>query len=67
MLYAASYFIVPLQIPAILQFVLINLFTFAACFVLYEFVIKRSIVLRPLFGLKIRVKQKLELKTQEIH
>lgn len=64
MLFGASYLIIPLQMPVFLQFVLINLITFVGCFVLYEFVIKRSIVLRPLFGLKIKLKPKLELQKQ---
>ncbi|WP_421919561.1 acyltransferase family protein [Marinifilum sp.] len=64
MLYGAAYLILPLQMPAILNFVLINVITFAGCFVLYEFVIKRSIILRPLFGLKISVKRKVELELQ---
>ncbi|PXY02303.1 acyltransferase [Marinifilum breve] len=64
MLFGASYLIIPLQMPVFLQFVLINLITFVGCFALYEFVIKRSIVLRPLFGLKIKLKPKLELQKQ---
>lgn len=63
-LYAASYIILPMQMPVIIKFITINLLTFIGCFAMYEFVIKRSIILRPLFGLKISMKSKpkVELK-----
>ncbi|GAB7087487.1 hypothetical protein JCM15579A_15910 [Marinifilum fragile] len=64
MLYGASYLILPLQMPAFLNFVIINLITFIGCFALYELVIKRSIILRPLFGLKTNLKNNPALKLQ---
>ncbi|MDQ2178073.1 acyltransferase [Marinifilum sp. D714] len=63
-LYAASYLILPLGMPAFLNFVIINLITLIGCFALYELVIKRNIILRPLFGLKINLKNKPALKLQ---
>ncbi len=51
-LYLASYFIIPVDIPAGLQFVLILLITFTGSFALYELIIRRIKLLRPLFGLK---------------
>jgi hypothetical protein len=53
-LYLGSYLIVPVEIPALIKLFLITAFTFAACFIFYEFVVRRIKVLRPLFGLKNR-------------
>ena len=55
-LYAGASLILPLEIPAILQFLAIVAFTFAGCFLIYEFIIRRIGFLRPLFGLKIKKK-----------
>ena len=51
-LYLGSYFIMPLEVPVILKFVLVIIFTFAGSFIFYEFVIRRIWFIRPLFGLK---------------
>jgi glucan biosynthesis protein C len=51
-LYLASYFIFPLEIATSLKFVIVNVFTIVACYVTYEYVIRRVGVLRPWFGLK---------------
>ncbi|WP_138433972.1 acyltransferase family protein [Winogradskyella algicola] len=51
-LYLAAKFILPLHLPAIIAFILITIITFIGCYVLYEFVIRRISILRPLFGLK---------------
>ena len=51
-LYLGSSLVLPLEIPASLQFILILIFTFAGCFVTYEFAIRRIRLLRPFFGLK---------------
>jgi len=51
-LYAGAYFILPLEIPVVLKFILIVVFTGTVSFLLYEFVIKRINFIRPLFGLK---------------
>ena len=51
-LYLGSFWIMPLNIPTILQFILIVIFTFTGCFMFYELVIRRIRFLRPLFGMK---------------
>ncbi len=53
-LYAGSLIILPLQMPVMLKFVLIVVFTFAACYFIYEIIIRRIWVLRPFFGLKLK-------------
>jgi glucans biosynthesis protein C len=53
-LFLGSYIIIPLEIPAFLKFILIIVFTFAACFLVYEFILRRLKFLRPLFGLKLK-------------
>lgn len=51
-LFLTSSFILPLQLSAELQFILIVAFTFLLCFGTYE-IIRRTKILRPLFGLKV--------------
>lgn len=51
-LYLGSFLILPLEVPEILQLLLILLFTLTGCFLTYEFAIRRVRFLRPLFGLK---------------
>ena len=51
-LYAGSAIILPLDLPVMLKFILIISFTAVVCYLLYEVVIRRIGVLRPLFGLK---------------
>ncbi len=51
-LYAGAMLILPLQIPVILKFILVVGFTFSLCYLIYEFMIRKIILLRPLFGLK---------------
>lgn len=51
-LYAGAMIILPLNMPVILKFISISLFTGAASFLIYEFIIKRIAFLRPLLGLK---------------
>ena len=53
-LYLGSSLIMPLDMPTILKFFLIVLFTGLGSFTLYELIIKRVSILRPLFGLKKR-------------
>ncbi len=50
-LYVGSYLIVPLGIPSSVKLILLVLFTFAGCFAMYELVIRRVRILRPLFGM----------------
>jgi hypothetical protein len=54
-LYAGALFILPLEIPVLLKFVGIIAFTGLSCYLLYEFVIRRIGLLRPLFGLKLKL------------
>lgn len=51
-LYLGALLILPLEIPVIMKFLAITCFTFLVCFLIYEFVIRRIAVLRPLFGLR---------------
>ena len=51
-LYLAAFLLVPLGISAGLKLILVVVFTFAGCFLFYEFVVRRIRILRPLFGLK---------------
>lgn len=51
-LYAGALIILPLAIPPTAQFILITVFTFTMCFLIYEFIIRRIEFLKPLFGLK---------------
>ena len=51
-MYGGAWLILPLHIHPALQFVAITVFTFAGCYLLYEFLIRRLWFLRPLFGLK---------------
>ncbi|MDM8177355.1 MULTISPECIES: acyltransferase family protein [Olivibacter] len=51
-LYLGSYFIFPLDIDVRIQFVLVLLATITACFLTYEFLIRRIPFIRLLFGLK---------------
>jgi hypothetical protein len=51
-LYGASALIFPLDIEVTLQFALVMVLTFAGCFAVYEFAIRRVSFIRPLFGLK---------------
>jgi peptidoglycan/LPS O-acetylase OafA/YrhL len=55
-LYLSSYFILPLEIPTGLKFILIIAFTGIGCFTLYDLLIRRVNFLRPLFGLKVSQK-----------
>ena len=51
-LYAGAMIILPLEIPVILKFISIIVFTGILCYLIYEFIIRRIGVVRPLFGLK---------------
>ncbi|NER13490.1 acyltransferase family protein [Leptobacterium flavescens] len=51
-LYAGAMIILPLEMPPVLKFIAIIAFTGAGCYLIYEFIIRRMGVLRPLFGLK---------------
>ena len=51
-LYACALFILPLELPVPLKFICIVAFTGLACYLIYEFIIRRIGFLRLLFGLK---------------
>lgn len=57
-LYIGAYLILPLPINPWLQFIGITLFTFITCFLIYEFLLRRVTLLRPLFGMKWYLKAK---------
>lgn len=52
MLYLAAMFILPYKLPAYMSFIIITAITFAGCFIIYELLIRRIPLMRPLFGLK---------------
>jgi len=51
-LYAGAMIILPLDLPVLLKFISIIVFTGTVCLLIYEFIIRRIGFLRPLFGLK---------------
>lgn len=53
-LYVTAKLVLPFNLPVLLAFLLIALLTFMSCFIIYEFMIRRISVLRPLFGLKLK-------------
>jgi glucans biosynthesis protein C len=53
-LYLGSLLIFPLSLPVQVKFLLVLLFTLTACFLTYEFVIRRINIIRPLFGVKMK-------------
>ena len=58
-LYLASFWVFPMDIPVILKFIVVVVLTFVGCFGLYE-MIRRINWLRPLFGLKFKAHKKTE-------
>ncbi|WP_430965358.1 acyltransferase family protein [Spongiimicrobium sp. 2-473A-2-J] len=56
-LYAGALIILPLEIPAVLKLVAIITFTGLVCYLIYEYILRRVVFLRPLFGLKWTYKQ----------
>ena len=57
-LYLASYIIMPLQFSALLKYILITGITFSGSFMIYDLLIRRVNIIRPLFGLKGKHKRK---------
>jgi len=51
-LYAGAMIFLPLEISPFLQFFAITAFTFTFCYFVYELIIRRVALLRPLFGIK---------------
>ncbi len=56
-LYLASLLVFPLDIEVQLKFILVLMFTVLGSFLLYEFIIRRVNIFRPLFGLKNEITQ----------
>lgn len=54
-LYTGAMLILPLEIPILLKFIGIVAFTALACYFIYELIIRRVGLLRPLFGLKLEL------------
>lgn len=50
-LYLGSVIILPLEIPAFIKFILIVIFTFSGCLMVYDLIIRRINFIKPLFGL----------------
>jgi len=63
-LYIGAILILPLNLPAFLKFIAITIFTSIGCYLLYEFIIRRVVFLRPLFGLKFNFKDIIKSKLQ---
>lgn len=59
-LYAGSMIILPLDMPVFIKFIAITLVTIIICYLIYEFILRRVVFLRPLFGLK-RTSKKIEI------
>lgn len=59
-LYLGSLLIFPLDIPVVAKFAGVLFFTFGGCFAVYE-VVRRTNLLRPLFGLKLKTRKKEKL------
>ena len=51
-LYLASWLFFPLGMHPVVKLIAVIVFTFAGCFLSYEFLIRRIVWVRPLFGLK---------------
>ena len=65
-LYAGALFILPLDLHPMLEFIVITIVTFIVCFLIYEFILRRTNILRPLFGLKWKFKSVVQKKLKSI-
>lgn len=65
-LYLGALFILPLQISPWLQFIAITVFTFVVCFIIYEFMLRRINILKPLFGLKWNYRNTNKLRSNQV-
>jgi glucans biosynthesis protein C len=61
-LFLGSLIVFRLDIAAPVQFVLVLLFTATGCFAFYEFVVRRINIIRPLFGLKMKRDDHLDVQ-----
>jgi len=55
-LFAGALIILPLEMHPMVKFITITVFTFVVCYLIYELILRRIRVLRPLFGLKWKLK-----------
>lgn len=62
-LYAGAMLILPMAIPIFLKFIAITAFTVIMSYLIYEFLLRRIALLRPLFGLKWTYKKIKKVKT----
>ena len=62
-LYAGALLILPMEMPILLKFIAIVVFTGVGCYLIYEFVLRRIGFLRPLFGLKWNYKKNQKVET----
>jgi len=53
-LYAGALLILPLELNPFMKFIYISAFTFIVSFLIFEFIIRRILFLRPFFGLKLK-------------
>ena len=65
-LYAGAFFILPLEIAPILKFIGIIMFTVTGCYFIYEFIIRRIRILRPLFGMTAKNSRESSQPTNKI-
>ena len=65
-LFAGALLILPLDLNPMLKFIGITAFTFIVCFLIYEFILRRINILRPLFGLKWKFKSVTHKKLKRI-
>ena len=65
-LYAGALLILPLEIAPILKFIGIIMFTITGCYFIYEVIIRRIRILRPLFGMTAKNSRKSSQPTNKI-
>jgi hypothetical protein len=66
-LYLACYIILPMEFSLTFSLISIALFTFAGSFITYELFIRRINYVRPLFGLKLKSRNKKLTETYSTH
>ena len=63
-LFLGSSLILPLELNVVVKFILIVLFTFVGCFIVYDLLIRRINYLRPVFGLKGKYRTEILIKNR---
>lgn len=64
-LYLGASWVLPMDLPVVVKFLLVNVVTYAGCFGMYE-VIRRVKILRLCFGLKVQIGQKASAQEGKI-